>query len=75
MSAPKTRKLPVSIYTTDWYDLESVMRYAKRMAKEANAMMIVFKHPDRDNFNIAHASKIGDHYKPSWVVEIIKPKP
>jgi hypothetical protein len=56
----------------DWNDKESVIAYAKHLARTAVSDMVVFKHPSRSNYNITHAERT-DRYEKAWVVLTIKP--
>ncbi len=47
----------------DWTDKNAVIAKAKTFGKG----MTVFKHPDRNNYNVTHTSR-KDQYDPSWVV-------
>jgi len=50
-------------FRVDWTNLEEVIAYAKGMG----VGQTVFKHPDRDNYNITHTERT-DRYRPEWVV-------
>lgn len=54
---------PAALRKVDWNDLDSVKDYAEKLGPG----MVVIKHPDRNNYNITHASRT-DLYDPSWVV-------
>lgn len=57
------RRVPASsIFRCDYTDLDAVIDLAKRMGKG----MTVYKHPDRDNYNITHTSR-KDQYQLEWV--------
>jgi hypothetical protein len=47
----------------DWNSKECAIGLAKKLGKGQT----VFKHPNRDNYNITHTSRT-DRYKPEWVV-------
>lgn len=47
----------------DWTNKNQVIEYAKRL----EGAHVVFKHPERDNYNITHLSRI-DRYEKDWVV-------
>jgi hypothetical protein len=52
--------------TIDWCDEQEVVRYARTF----KSRMAVYKHPDRENYNIAHASRI-DLFQSDWVVAYV----
>lgn len=47
----------------NWTDKESVIAYAERLGSDC----VVYKHPERANFNITHKDRL-DRYKSEWVV-------
>lgn len=50
----------------DWSNKEQVVKLAHKMHRPSMEQ-VVFKHPNRSNYNITHASRT-DRYDPSWVV-------
>lgn len=59
-----------SPFRINWRDLDAVIAYAKKLGHGT----IVYKHPDRDNYNITHLStfmkgvKAGADYDEQWIV-------
>ena len=53
----------------DYKDKDQVIDWAKKLNKRVDADngTVVFKHPERDNYNITHMSRT-DRYKGEWVV-------
>jgi len=47
----------------NWNDINQVIAYAKSLGNNQT----VFKHPQRNNYNITHTSRT-DRYKPEWVI-------
>ena len=52
----------------NWKDLPAVIAYAKSL--KAQRDQVVFKHPERENFNITSKERT-DRYQPSWVKAVI----
>jgi hypothetical protein len=48
---------------TDWLDLHKVIAYAKILG----AGQVVYKHPERRNYNVTHVTRT-DIYRREWVV-------
>ncbi|MBP7109818.1 MAG: hypothetical protein KBA90_14760 [Chitinophagaceae bacterium] len=53
----------MNMFKLDWKNKEAVIAYAKKLGKGQT----VYKHPERDNFNITHTSRT-DRYKKDWVI-------
>jgi len=58
-----------SPFKLDWTDKEKIIAYAKRFGDDT----CVFKHPDRDNYNITHLSRFmasvkTGGYREEWLV-------
>lgn len=52
-----------SPFHIDWTDKNAVIAYAKKLGPG----QLVFKHPDRKNYNITHCTRWKD-ISPEWVV-------
>ena len=58
----------------NWNNKQAVCDYAKRLAGSCNVTMVVYKHPERDNYNITHMPTFERHgYPKSWIVLRVPP--
>lgn len=57
----------------NWNDKASVCDYAKTLV--CDTPMVVYKHPNRRNYNITHKSRFDTcgEYKPEWRVLTVLP--
>ena len=53
----------INLFKFDWNDMNKVIDLAITFGPGQT----VFKHPDRDNYNITHTERT-DQYRPEWVV-------
>lgn len=52
----------------DWTNLDHVVSVARQLNRRTKTKdTVVYKHPQRDNYNIIHRSRT-DIYDPLWVV-------
>lgn len=58
----------------DWNDKQAVCDYVKKLAGSCDIMMVVYKHPDRRNYNITHLCTFErNNYDKSWIVLRVPP--
>jgi hypothetical protein len=58
----------------NWKDKTQVCDYAKKLAGRCDTTMVVYKHPNRFNYNITHLSTFERHgHDKSWIVMRVPP--
>lgn len=60
-------------FNINFRSLAAVKKMAQRLVNQSKKPMVVFKHPDRNNYNVTFKSRI-DRYALSWVVSEINPQ-
>lgn len=57
-----------NIFKVDYTNREEVCQLARDMCKKHGGEHVVFKHPDRPNYNITHKSRFDTTYPKEWAV-------